>query len=110
MINKQISEIIALYCESKEGKWIDKHPNRPNDNYSYIPCGKDIERLTFCLKHPEFAHFTHRDTYSVTIYWHCEGSPTGVRSIGAFDPEMIPTAYRILNDEIMATAHELYNY
>lgn len=109
MKNAEITAIIIAQCEAKHGKWIEIYPDYPNGNYSYIACDKDVEQLTFCLKHPEFSHFNQRDRFSVTIYWHCEGSPTGVRSVGAFDPEMISMAYRILGDFVTAASCEYFS-
>jgi hypothetical protein len=71
-------------------------------NWSYICCEDANYLLAFCLQHPEFSHFSHRNRYSVNIYWHCDDSPTRVRSVGTFDPSRMQEAYKLIGDEVGA--------
>lgn len=71
-------------------------------NWSYIDCEKSADLLAFCLQHPEFSHFSHRNRYSVTIYWHHDTAPNRVISIGSFDPSRMQEAHKVIGDEIGA--------
>jgi hypothetical protein len=71
-------------------------------NWSYIQCEAGPDLLAFVLRHPEFSHFTHRDRYSVTVYWHHDTAPNRVVSVAAFDPKRMQEAHRLRGDEIAA--------
>ena len=73
----------------------------PTD-WSHIFCDASPDMLEFVLTHPEFSHFRQRDRYSVTVYWHDDGSPTRVSSVASFDPKRLQEAYKLIGDEIGA--------
>ena len=109
MSRQEIKAFIIAKNEAISGPWIRKYPDRPDDNYSYIPIGYNEELLKEVLTHSEYSHWTHRDRYSVSVYFHDERSPTRVSIVASFDPSLIPAAYRIKNDVISTAAYELYN-
>lgn len=74
----------------------------PGGQWSYICCEDAPQLLEFCLKHEAYSHWTHRNRYSVTIYWKDDESPTGVSSVASFDPKRLKEAYEILGDSIGA--------
>lgn len=69
-------------------------------NYTYMSCDERPELLSFLLTHAEYSHISQRSRYSISVYWHCEGSPTGVSNVGAFDPKRLKEACQILGDPI----------
>lgn len=109
MLREEIKAFIIAKNESISGPWVDKYPDRPNDNYSYIPIEENEDLLKEVLTHPEYSHWTHRNRYSVSVYFHDERSPTRVSIVASFDPSLIPAAYRIKGDVISAASYELYN-
>lgn len=120
MTNKEITATIIATNEAVKGTFETHEPEmvaafwlnnkeKPEayradcaPNWSYICCEDAGHLLAFCLQHPEFSHFSHRNRYSVTIYWHCDESPTRVRSVGSFDPKRMQEAYKLRGDEIGA--------
>lgn len=73
-------------------------------NFSNMDCN-NAEIMQFALNHPEYSHFSVKGSgtcqYCVA-YWHTDGSPTGVISVGSFATENIQQAYQILKDPIGA--------
>lgn len=93
-------EVAAFWQSHKENPEAYRSEYAPN--WSYINCEDADHLLAFCLQHPQFSHFSHRNRYSVTIYWHCDESPTRVKSVGAFDPSRMQEAYKLIGDEVGA--------
>jgi hypothetical protein len=120
MTSKEIRKIIIETndaakgtFESHEPKMVaafwQNHKEKPEayraefaPNWSYICCEDSDHLLAFCLQHPEFSHFSHRNRYSVDIYWHCDNTPRRVISVGTFDPARMQEAYKLIGDEVGA--------
>lgn len=73
-------------------------------NFSNMDCNNE-EIMKFALNHAEYSHFSVKGSgncqYCV-IYWHTDGSPTGVTGVGSFRTDNIQKAYEILKDPIGA--------
>lgn len=73
-------------------------------NFSAMDCNNP-EIMELALTHPEYSHFSVRGSgncqYCV-VYWHTEGSPTGVTSVGSFGTDNIQRAHKLLKDPIGA--------
>lgn len=119
MNTKEINAIIIEKMNESRGTYDSVHPdvnkhfaaNFARDpqayslgptNWSYIQCEASPALLAFVLQHPEFSHFSHRNRYSVSVYWHHDTSPSRVVEVAAFDPKRMQEAHRLLSDEIGA--------
>lgn len=117
----EIRKIIIATQEAHFGSFDAKHPESnknfaanfardpiayrcgPN-NWSNMDCNNE-EIMKFALTHAEYSHFSIRGSGSCqycVVYWHEDGSPTGVGSVGTFAVENVQQAYAILKDPIGA--------
>lgn len=60
--------------------------------YAESLCGKDWvsldqhpDLIEAVMKHEDFSHVSHRNRYSLSIYYCCDGSPSGVSLFASID-------------------------
>lgn len=119
MNTKEINTIIVAQMEAHFGTYDSLYPdvnknfaaNFARDpiayrlgpiNFSNMDCN-NADIMDFALTHPEYSHFSVKGSGNcqyVAVYWHAEGSPTGVTSVGSFNVENIQKAYEIRKDPI----------
>lgn len=54
-------------------------------NSNYVSLNDRPDLIKSVMNHEDFSHVSHRDRLSLSIYFHCEGSPSGCSLFAAID-------------------------
>lgn len=66
------SKELTTFCESLCGNYWISLDARP-------------DLIDTVINHPDFSHVTQRYPHSLSLYFYCEGSPTGVSLVASID-------------------------
>jgi hypothetical protein len=71
MTSKQLSDLSLSLC----------------GNSNYVSLSDNPGLIEGVMNHEDFSHVSQRDRYSLCIYFHCDGSPSGCSLFASIDVE-----------------------